>query len=62
LVVRPDHTKRNLCFRALDTVPKDKLLGVVINMAPDWFLSRRVAHAYPEQGRADKPRQADDFL
>lgn len=46
LVVRPDHTRRDLCMRALQTVPPEKLVGVVINMAPVWFLSRRTGHGY----------------
>lgn len=59
VVVRPDHTRRSLCFRALETVPKDKLLGVVINMAPNWFLSRGAAHVYPEEAGSGKPRQTE---
>jgi receptor protein-tyrosine kinase len=38
LVVRPDHTRRKLVFDALDFIPKDKLLGVVLNYVQDWFL------------------------
>jgi capsular exopolysaccharide synthesis family protein len=40
LVVRPDHTNRVVCFRALEAIPKDKLLGVTVNCATDWFLSK----------------------
>ncbi len=46
LVVRPDHTRRDLCMRALQMVPAEKLVGVVINMAPVWFLSKQSGHAY----------------
>ncbi len=46
LVVRPDHTRRDLCMRALSLVPAERLVGVVINMAPVWFLSRGSGHAY----------------
>jgi len=35
LVLRPDHTHRQLCRRALDTIPKAKLLGVLMNCVPD---------------------------
>jgi protein-tyrosine kinase len=38
LVLRPDHTKRALFHKALETVPKDKLLGTLLNAVPDWFL------------------------
>jgi len=38
LVLRPDHTKRSLFHKALETVPKEKLLGTLLNAVPDWFL------------------------
>lgn len=38
IVVRPDHTDRTICAQALKQVPKEKLLGVVINCSQDWFL------------------------
>ena len=38
LVVRPDHTDRKLCFHALSSIPKEKLIGVVINCVEEWFL------------------------
>ncbi len=37
-VLRPDHTKRSLLEKALSAVPKEKLLGTVLNAVPDWFL------------------------
>lgn len=40
LVLRPDHTNRDLCFDALASVPKDKLLGLVLNCVPDWALDK----------------------
>lgn len=61
LVVRPDHTRRSLCFRALETVPAEKLLGVVINMAPNGFLSRRMTHAYPHEADWAQDQRATDF-
>jgi capsular exopolysaccharide synthesis family protein len=36
LVMRPDFTNRQLCKIALDFVPKDKFIGVVLNCVPDW--------------------------
>jgi capsular exopolysaccharide synthesis family protein len=38
LVMRPDHTHRNVAMRALDSIPKDKFLGVVMNSVEQWFL------------------------
>jgi capsular exopolysaccharide synthesis family protein len=38
LVVRPDHTNRELCLKALESVPKDRLVGVLMNCVQDWFL------------------------
>lgn len=38
LVVRPDHTSRKLCMEALQMVPKDRLLGAVMNCVRDSFL------------------------
>ena len=35
LVVRPNHTNRQLCQKALTTVPTAKLLGVLLNCVPD---------------------------
>lgn len=40
LVVRPDHTKRNACLKAISMIPKEKLIGVVMNCVDDWFLGR----------------------
>lgn len=40
LVARPDHTDRKLCLKAIETVPKEKFLGVIMNWVPDWFLAR----------------------
>lgn len=38
LVARPDHSARSVTFKALELVPKDKLIGVVLNCVEDWFL------------------------
>ena len=39
LVFRPDHTRRSLAAQALRAIPKDKLIGVVMNYVPKWFLA-----------------------
>jgi capsular exopolysaccharide synthesis family protein len=41
LVVRPDHTRRDACYTALDNVDQSKFLGVVLNCAKDWVLYRK---------------------
>jgi len=46
LVVRPDHTLRDLCLKAVEMIPADKLVGVVINMPPVWFLSKGSGRGY----------------
>jgi len=46
LVVRPDHTDRKLCMQALELVPKDRLVGVVMNCVSDWFLWRTRDYYY----------------
>ena len=43
LVVRPDHTRRTLTMQAIETVPREKALGVVLNCTKDWFL-RKYSH------------------
>ena len=39
IVLRPDHTIRKLAFKALESVPREKLIGVVLNHLEEWFLS-----------------------
>jgi capsular exopolysaccharide synthesis family protein len=45
VVVRPDHTKRSLYSRAMESVPQEKLLGVLLNDMKPWFKWRREAYA-----------------
>ena len=40
VVVRPDHTDRQACMKAILSIPKGKLLGALLNGAEDWFLWR----------------------
>ena len=46
LVVRPDHTNRQLCQRSLEAVPKAQLLGVLLNCVPEWSLARGAGAYY----------------
>jgi Mrp family chromosome partitioning ATPase len=40
VVVRPDHSDRGQCFKVLDSIPKNKYLGVVLNCVPEWFAKK----------------------
>jgi capsular exopolysaccharide synthesis family protein len=46
LVVRQDHTNRRLWQRVLETVPKEKRIGVILNCAKDWFLWKTHSYYY----------------
>lgn len=46
LTASPDLTPRKLLFKALDTIPKEKLIGVVLNRVPKWFLFKSGSHDY----------------
>jgi capsular exopolysaccharide synthesis family protein len=54
LVVRPDHTNRNACFKAIETVAKDKFLGIIVNSVEDWFVTRSHSHQLYYQSRYDR--------
>jgi capsular exopolysaccharide synthesis family protein len=46
VIARPDHSERKLCLKALETVPKDMLVGVVLNCVDNWFLWRTNNYGY----------------
>jgi capsular exopolysaccharide synthesis family protein len=46
VVGRPDHSDRRSFFKALETVPREKLLGVVLNCVEDWWLWKTPAYGY----------------
>jgi capsular exopolysaccharide synthesis family protein len=46
LVVRPDHTNRRACAKALEIVSKEKLLGVILNCVTNWFVDRYTSGYY----------------
>ena len=46
LVARPDHTKRHAMNQALIQIPKEKLLGVVLNYVPEWPLAKGAGYGY----------------
>ena len=56
LVIRPDHSHRTAVLKALDTLPKQKLLGVVLNCVEDWWLWKAPGSGYyrdHESGRTN---------
>lgn len=40
MVIRPDHTNRKLCFKALRMISQQKFMGVLLNCTANWFLTR----------------------
>jgi len=55
LVARPDHSDRQTCFRALDVIGRDKMLGVVLNCVTEWFLGNKNAYSGYFQYAAGTP-------
>ena len=67
IVLRPDHTKRGSCLKAFESVPKEKLIGVLLNCTKSWPLARHGRYGYgygygavnSQNGRPDgKPKRA----
>jgi len=52
LVVRPDHTDRNLFQMAHGFVASDKMLGVLMNGTEDWFLWKVPDYSYYSRARS----------
>jgi Mrp family chromosome partitioning ATPase len=46
LVMRSDHSNRKLCLQTLEVVPREKLVGVVMNCVKDWFLAKSESYYY----------------
>jgi capsular exopolysaccharide synthesis family protein len=44
LVARPDYTNRTRCLNALNSIPQDRLIGVILKCVEDWFLSKSSSH------------------
>jgi len=45
-IARPGHTDRSTCMNLFRTVPKEKLIGVVLNCVEDWWLWRTPQYGY----------------
>jgi Mrp family chromosome partitioning ATPase len=52
LVVRPEHTNRSAYFKAIETITREKFLGVILNCAESWFLHKPYANRYYGYGYA----------
>ena len=59
LVVRPDHTNRPLLRKSLEIVAKPKLLGVLLNCVPEWFLAKDSSADYYYYSKGSGPRKPD---
>jgi capsular exopolysaccharide synthesis family protein len=46
MVVRLDHTKRKLAKKAVQSLPKENLVGIVLNCVDDWFLNKSNSSYY----------------
>jgi capsular exopolysaccharide synthesis family protein len=46
VVIRPNHSGRAACLKALEIVPRDKLLGVVLNCYENWWLWKADSYSY----------------
>ena len=54
MVIRPEHTDRNRCTKVLELIPKEKLLGVVLNCVEDWWLWKTPAYDYYRRVSAER--------
>jgi len=45
-IVRPDCTNRKVCLESLASISREKLIGVLINCAQDWFLWKKQDRYY----------------
>ena len=55
LVIRPDNTNRRLAIKALEAIPKAKLMGVVLNCVSGWLMGEQDLYGgrYYESARKD---------
>jgi receptor protein-tyrosine kinase len=47
LIARPDHTPRKAFLQAVASIPNQKLIGVLLNWVPKWFLGRSYHYDAP---------------
>jgi len=53
LVVRVDHTSRKAALNAIETLPKEKFMGVLLNCVEPWFLGK--GQSYSDAYYYEKP-------
>lgn len=58
IVIRPEHTERARCAKGLELVPKEKLLGVILNCVQDWWLWKTPAYDYYQRVSAERAARA----
>jgi capsular exopolysaccharide synthesis family protein len=56
VIVRPDHTERAGCLNALQTIPRQKLVGVVLNAVEDWWFWKAPNSGYYPKPFPEQPR------
>jgi capsular exopolysaccharide synthesis family protein len=57
LVARPDHSERNSCLKAIAAVPKEKLIGIVLNCVQHWLLWRSAPYSYYSCAEPPRPKK-----
>jgi receptor protein-tyrosine kinase len=60
-VMRPDHTNRKSCGQALASIPKTKLIGIVVNCVPKWVFGGSHGHGY-EYYYGSSVEEASDYV
>ena len=58
IVIRPEHTERARCAKGLELIPKEKLLGVILNCVEDWWLWKTPAYDYYQRVSAERTARA----
>jgi Mrp family chromosome partitioning ATPase len=59
MVLRPDHTRRGGCSKAFESIPKEKMLGVLLNATKAWpFGSNGYGYGYGYGGYHAVPEES----
>ena len=53
MVARPGHTQKAACLKALASMDRTKLLGVVLNCVEDWWLWKTPVYEYARKEAAE---------
>lgn len=60
MVVRQDVTKRQAMMTALESIPKEKMLGVIMNCAIEWFSKKQGYYQYGYSNGPTAPAKRSD--